>query len=165
MDEQPLDVMKRWLNLVVNLTFLGFVLSVVVLVVIGSPQSVQRLGAFWIAIILFLFGLIKFMVHQLHLAAEGKGYAVSQFEEKIVPNLYSDEKGWLNFMNDKGEEYDRPLYKREEVKNFLEDLEHYVNFHVVIADVFLIAVATLLSGFGDLLFCLFRSGGHVACSV
>ncbi|WP_162300751.1 hypothetical protein [Alkalilacustris brevis] len=139
-------------------------MSVVLVWVWGSPSWMLRLGTLWIAIVVFSFGFIRIVVNQIYLASQGKGAAVPMFEKKLGPLLYSEDKGWLNFMNKEGMPYEAPLRSREELSQLFQDLELHVSHRVVPADLLLIAFATLLTGFGDLMFCVFRAVGVPACS-
>ena len=160
----PLNGIKRGLNVLANVTLMAFVLSLVVALIWGTPGAVQRLGALWIAIVLFTFGFTKIIVNSMYVASTGTGEHAGLFDEKVGSLLKSSRSEDTSpDIRDSIIEKDGS-YTKEEVQVFLADLDNHVSNHVVTTDIFIVACATLVTGFGDLLFCLLRSAGHSACS-
>lgn len=163
MDDNPLNGIKQGLSIFVNLTLLFFLASVLVLLIWGSPSMVQRTGAFWIAFVVISFGFIKLTVSSINDAAKGKGEFARDFDEKIGGQLKGSRPKSYTLL---GQALYRQnnQYTREEVQAYLDDLENHVSYTVVPTDLLVVGLATLLTGFGDLFFCLFRSPGNPICS-
>ncbi len=163
MVENPLQKFEKPLAGVMGLAIIAFVLVNLAMLIWGSPCYFQRLGSFWVALLILLFGFLKFILAELNKAAHGRGAFAEQFKEKLSPVLYSEDKGWLNHMSPDGKEYERPLYSIEEVKRYLSELEDKLMFAVLPNELLVAAVATLQWGYGDLFHNFVHGKGWLSC--
>ena len=164
MQDDPLRSIKRGFNITIVAAFFFFLATTVYFLVFGAPSHLSRLGAAWIAFVVFFFGFAQMIVLHVKNAAHGKGPFAAEFEKKVGPFIFSEGKGWGNFVSKDGRKYEQPLRTREEVQRLVDDLESSITIELYFWELTIIAMATLLTGFGDLLFCAVRLNGGIECS-
>jgi len=162
-EKNPLLSIKVITDRVTKFMLFMFITSAVYLLVFSDASTFQRLGSFWVAVILLSFGLLKLTFSLLEKALNGRGQFAGKAHEKLEPVTFAENKGWLNFMSKDGGEYDRPLYTMEEIKMLFEDLEARVMATVLPNELIIGAVATLQWGYGDLFHCWVNGNGWSTC--
>jgi hypothetical protein len=94
----------------VNGSFFILCAANVFLMFVVSAVAFQRLGSLWVAVVLLFAGFTRLVVHQIKLAAEGKGQpqTVRIFNKKLSNELWDDDIGWGIFFLEDG----RPAAQR-----------------------------------------------------
>lgn len=136
-----------------------FVVVNVLVLIWGSASGFQRLGSLWVAALLLSFGLLKLILSEIDKAISGRGELAEWAKEKLNPVLYSEEKGWLNYISKDGVEYENPLHTQDEILHFLREVEDRILFSFLPNELLLGALATLQWGYGDVLFYLLHGKG------
>ncbi len=116
-----------------------------------EPQWFQRLASIWAAVLLFIFGLTRYVFSEIEKASRNEGAFAKLFEEKLSPVLYSEDKGWRNYMSEDGVEYEQPLMEREELSMQLKSLNDFIAIRTFPAELLLGIKLALQGGYGDML--------------
>jgi hypothetical protein len=163
MSDEPFKLIKLWLGvLIFSIGLVALMISMWALF-FWPASSFQRLGAVWIALTLLSIGLTKFAIGELSKAINGRGPLAERMAKDFAPVIYSEDKGWLNFMTPDGRELERPLRTLEEVKRELEGLEDYLSFRAFPTEFTIGIFATLQWGYGDLFHCFVHGKGWNVC--
>ena len=150
MDDNRLSPLKLFVS--------GVVLAVWLIVLSGDafvlwrfePQWFQRLASVWAVVLLIMFGLTRYVFAEIEKASSGEGAFVEMFEEKLNPVLYSEDKGWSNYMSKDGVEYEQPLIERQELSVQLKRLNEFITMRTFPAEMLLGIKLALQGGYGDL---------------
>lgn len=163
MDEDFFDSQRKLIA--VSVTLLGAVPVAVNIwaLLTWEPLQFQRLGSIWVALAIVAFGFTKMVAADIVAAIEGHGPMATEADEKLGPFLFDERKGWLNYMNEKGEQYDRPLVKKSELVRQLRDLLAYARHRAYGTELGLGFFGTLQWGYGDMLACAARGKGWTTC--
>ncbi|MBY5988329.1 hypothetical protein [Roseovarius atlanticus] len=159
----PMLHMEIWAVRFVRLFLLIFCIVQAVTLVWVSPDAYQRLGSFWVAVLLVLFGATRLVVSEMQKAFEGHGAFAEQFKAKLDEITYSDGKGWKNNMAEDGTPYERRLLTEEEIQKIMKDFEARIVWIFLSNELFLAAVATLQWGYGDMFHCFVHGQGFKSC--
>ena len=163
LEHNPLKPIKTGADICVGIMVLCFVAVSVAVLFCGTSSTFQRLGSLWVAILLLSFGMLKFVVVAMRNAVEGTGPFAEMARERLSPYVFSEDKGWLNFMSEDGVEYEAPLPKQEEVEGHFAEIEQQVLSSVIPNEMFIGALATLQWGYGDLFHCWINGKGWTTC--
>jgi hypothetical protein len=128
-----------------------------------EPVWFQRLASIWACLLLLTFGFTRMMLWEVTEAAYERGPFVKNFYKQIDPITFSEDKGWLNYISKEGQQYERPLFKREEIQAMLDDLNSFITRKVQPAEILMGLKLTLQGGYGDLLLCSLKGHGVVSC--
>jgi hypothetical protein len=128
-----------------------------------EPVWFQRLASIWACLLLLTFGFTRMMFWEVTEAAYERGPFVRKFYKQIEPITFSDEKGWRNYVSKDGQQYERPLFKREEIQAMLDDLNSFITRKVQPAEILMGLKLTLQGGYGDVLLCSLKGHGVVSC--
>lgn len=152
--------------------FVGLMVLAVWLVMLGTdfwvatkyePVWFQRLASVWAVLLIVTFGATRFLITEINKAAEGRGPLVELFKEKLGPVMHSEDKGWLNYMDADGREYERPLRQESEIRDLLVDLEDFIGLKVQPAEILIGIKLALQGGYGDAAVCLLNGKGFGSC--
>ena len=162
-DDDPLKVLRFGVA--------AIIISVALIVSAGNIWSLlysdrlsfQRLGSVWIALTLLSLGLTRYIVSEIAKGASGRGPMAEMVRRKLDKVVFSDDKGWLNYMNTDGVEYEKPLITWEEVREEITRLEDYVSYRLQPTEIFIGISATIQWGYGDLIFCFLHGKGFSTC--
>jgi hypothetical protein len=163
MADDPLKGIKVFLGAVAFA--LGAIPTIVNIyaVIYFTPLGFQRLGSIWIALVLLVLGGSRYVVSDMNRAVHGRGPHKDIAAKKLGGSVYSEDKGWLNYMNSEGVEFERPLRTWEEIQELTDDLVDYVQARLQPTEISVGVAATLQWGYGDLIFCFLHGKGWMTC--
>jgi hypothetical protein len=163
LQHNPLKPIKTGADVFVGIMLLLFLAVSALVLAYGTSSNFQRLGSLWVAILLLSFGLLKYMVVAIRNAVEGTGPFAEMARERLRPYVFSEDKGWLNYMSEDGVEYETPLPKQEEVEGHFAEIEQHILSSVIPNEMIIGALATLQWGYGDLFHCWINGKGWTTC--
>jgi hypothetical protein len=163
MDEDPLARWRDRFDVFQGLFLLAFLVINILALFLWSSSNFARLGSIWIALLLLIYAMPRFILDEIAKAAENKGLFKDQLKSELDEASFSDSKGWLNYMSADGVEYERPLRTRDEITAELTAFRDHVNAKLYANELILAAMATLQWGYGDLLHCWFNGKGWNVC--
>ncbi|MCC1480339.1 hypothetical protein [Roseibaca sp. Y0-43] len=153
MKQNPFDSIRDDFDFAIGVFFVSIIAANLVAFSFGNSDAFQRLGGYWIACALLAFVGLKSLLLLTRLGLEGKIDLSPENEAKIKAITFADEKGWLNYMDDRGQVYETPLMKREEIAQELRRVDDGLSPFFMIAELLIVSFATLQSSYGDWLFC------------
>ena len=146
----PLKPLKKWINVYTHSIILVFLVANCTALIFFSGLSFQRLGSFWVALLLVMFALTRLLSDEMLKAVQGRGLAADIAGEKLDDVTYSENRGRLNYMSKEGVEYEQRLLTKDEIARFYSEFDEYLQSTFLFVELSVGAVATLQWGYGDL---------------